>query len=141
MTPTDHILLAHLLREREAALVTVWECEQQLRRRLGTGEFPFAPPPDLPSRRRRPRAALPPAPTLTAALRRLRAGEDAYRLTCLDQGVRRESLCDTPDVVRALAAGVPASLTVLRLDTVSLDAAGAPARVECLWSAEPAEHL
>jgi hypothetical protein len=136
MKPADHILLAQLLREREAAFVTVWECELRIRRRLGGGEFPFPAPPDLPSQRRRPRPA-PPAPSSpAAALRRLRPGEDAYCLTCLCGGARHESLSDTPEAVRALVSGAPADLTLLRLDTVALDAAGVPALVECLWSSD-----
>ena len=139
MKPADHILLAQLLREREAAFVTVWECELRIRRRLGGGEFPFPAPPDLPAQRRHLRPA-PVAPRSTpATVRRLRVGEDAYRLTCLYRGARCEALRDTPDVVRALAPGAPDDLTLLRLDTVALDPAGVPALVECLWSVDAAE--
>jgi hypothetical protein len=144
MNPADHILLAQLLREREAAFVTVWECELRIRRRLGlsvAAEFPFPPPPSLPSQRRQPRPA-PATPRLAAAtVRRLRPGEDAYRLTCLSQGAPCESLSDAPDVVRALIAALPADLTLQCLDTVALDAAGTPTVVECLWSMGEADHL
>lgn len=141
MKPPDHILLAELLRQREAAFVTVWECELRIRRRLGSAEFPFPAPPDLPSRRPPPRSTPAPPRSAAAAVRRLRPGEDAYRLTCLYGGARCESLSDAPDIVRALAAGAAADLTILRLDTVALDAAGVPAGVECLWSASTEEHL
>jgi hypothetical protein len=141
MKPADHILLEHMLREREAAFVTVWECERRIRARLGGAAMPFPAPPELPSRRRQARP--PPASPRSAAasVRRLRPGEDAYRLTCLHRGLHCESLSAAADVVRILSAGVAADLTVLRLETVALDAAGVPLPVECLWSATVSEHL
>ena len=141
MKPADHILLAQWLREREAAFVTVWECELRIRRRLGGSEFPFPAPPELPSRRRRPRPAPGGTASVATAVRRLRPGEDAFRLTGLCQGAPSESLSAAPEVIRALVATASADLTFLRLDTVALDPGGTATLVECLWRAAPAEHL
>ena len=72
-------------------------------------------------------------------MRRLRPGEDAYRLVCRQRGSRCESLSDSADVVRALVACASPEFVPLRLDTVALDAAGVPSTVDCLWSADSEE--
>lgn len=136
MKPPDHILLARLLREREAALVSVWECEEGIRKLLHSNSFIFPDPPSLPSCRRTPRPASLPAATAATAVRRLRPGEDAYRLTCLHQGTACESLSDAPEAVRALAEAAAAELSVLRIETMSLDASGAAAPLDCLWGSD-----
>lgn len=138
MNPQDHIRITHLLREREAAFVTVWECEDRIRRILRGADYPFPPPPDLPSRRRRPGTPGAPAAPGPGNLRRRRETEDAYRLTCLCRGQPREALTDDADTVRALLAAPPEVLSVLRIDTVSLNDDGTRRVVECLWSAPSA---
>lgn len=135
MDALDQLHLTHVLREREAAFVTVWECEDRIRRLLRGAAFPFPAPPDLPSRRRR--ASVPAAAKsgVGAGLRRRRRGEDAYRLSCLNRGEPGEALTDELDTVRALLAAPPQVLSVLRVETVALDDAGKPTVLDCLWSA------
>ncbi len=137
MKPSDIIQRARLLRQREEAFVVVWECEERVRRRLGGAEWPWPAPPALPSRQRhrgRPASPRPPA-SAEIGVRRLRPGEDAFRLTGSCRGQTGATLTADPAVARALLAAAVPSWTVQRLETVRLDAAGSAVVVECLWEA------
>jgi hypothetical protein len=136
MKPQDIILLAGCLRDREAAFVTVHECEARIRARLGGAAFPLPAPPDLPSTRRHLRPGGESRRTPAMALRRLRAGEDAYRLTCRCGDRPCTSLTQDPEVVRALLETPRDVLAVERLEAVSLDDAGAVTGTDCLWNAD-----
>lgn len=138
MNPQDSILIARLLREREAAFVTVWECEDRIRRILQGANLPLPAAPDLPSRRRRSVAPRRPPALAAGTVRRRHGGEDAYRLTCVCRGQPCVSLTDDADSVRALLALPPTALAVLRIETVSLDEEGAATVIECLWNAPDA---
>lgn len=136
--PEDIVLLARLLRQREAAFVAVRDCEDRICRRLGGAAFPFPPPPVLPSTRRTERSpAMPARGAALAALRRLRPGEDAYRIRGLWRGAPCESLSDDLDAVRALAALPPELLTLQQIEAVTLDEAGTVVAAESLWQAAP----
>jgi hypothetical protein len=129
--------IARLLRAREEAFVTVRECEDRVRQRLGGAAFPFPPPPALPAARRR--SSRPPAEAprgAAEALRRLTAGEDAYRITGLCRGAPCVAFSEDPEVVRALTTAPAAVLAVQRLDVVCLDDAGSVTSARCLWQAE-----
>ncbi|NLF16436.1 MAG: hypothetical protein GX595_04160 [Lentisphaerae bacterium] len=138
MKPSDIIQRARLLRQREEAFVTVWECEERVRRRLGGAEWPWPAPPALPSRQRHrggpPSTRRPPA-AAESVVRRLRPGEDAFRLTGSCRGQAGATLTADPAVARALLAAAVPSWAVSRLETVRLDAAGTAVVVECLWEA------
>jgi len=135
--PEDIILLARLLRQREAAFITVRDCEDRIRQRLGGAAFPFPPPPALPSTRRPGRPAAAPARGMVASLRRLRPAEDAYRIRCLWRGASCESLSGEVEAVRALAAVPPDLLTLQEVEAVRLDETGAVCAAERLWPATP----
>lgn len=135
MKPSEIIQKARLLRQREAAFVVVWECEERIRQRLGGADWPWPAPPELPSRQRsRAGPAAPrPTPSAESCVRRLRPGEDAFRLTGSCRGEARTTLTAEVAVARALLAAAVPSWSARRLETVRLDAAGAAVAVECLW--------
>ena len=140
MNELDSTRITPLLLQREAAFVTVWECEERIRRLLRGAAFPFPPPPPLPSQRHARPAAARAAPPTGPTVRALKPGEDAYRLTYRQGEAQSLTLTEDLDVVSALcAAATTPALAILRLDTVRLDEAGADTQIECLWQALPAE--
>ena len=52
MISPEETTVIDLLRQREAELVKVWECEEGIRNLLGVTDFPYPAVPDLPSRRK-----------------------------------------------------------------------------------------
>ena len=115
--------LIDLLRERESCLVTVWDCEQRIRRLLGGADYPFPPPPDLPSRGRSKgsrEAAAAPGP------RRLRDGENAYRVAAHFAGETRVLVHHDFEVVKTLGATAAPYFQVTTIEPVRLRADGTP---------------
>ncbi|MBQ7652522.1 MAG: hypothetical protein IJS15_16300 [Victivallales bacterium] len=101
-----------LLREREVEFMRVWQCEQEIRQLLGVEDFPFAEPPDLPSRRKVAKgAARTAAPkkekessvnSAENSVARLEQGENAYRLVFIYNGKEDCSFQTDRELVRNL---------------------------------------
>ncbi len=131
MTPADQIRIHALLLEREGCFLRVHELEQAAAAILGE-PYPFAQPP-LPSNQRRKgkgKAKRKAAGAGRAAaeervrLRKLEAGEAAYRVTYREGEVaaRREETLPAPEALQTMLAAQGERLTVERIET--LDAAG-----------------
>ena len=118
-----------LLREREAEFVRVWQCEQGIRQLLGVEDFPFAAPPDLPSRRKIAKgAARTSAPKKGKEngiilaendIARLEQGENAYRLVFSYNGQEDCSFQTDRELVRNLLAVKSAEFVMLSVEAVS----------------------
>ena len=116
MDHLQQIAITDLLAKRERAFVHVWECETAINRILGT-DYPFPPPPDLPSRqKRKPRKAARSA--TTATLRRLCPPENAYRVTYRFDGEQHISYQTAMDLLRDLLRADVPSLEIEAVDTV-----------------------
>lgn len=117
-----------LLREREAEFLRVWQCEQKVLQLLGVEEFPFSPPPDLPSRRKvvkgAAKASAPKKETVAAApqndIARLEAGENAYRLVFVYNGKEESSFQTDRELIRNLLTIKSAEFELLSVETVKL---------------------
>ena len=124
MTPADQLRINALLLEREGAFLRVHELEQAAAAILGE-PYPFAQPPlpsNLPKRRKvRSRKAKAVA-TGAVKLRRLEAGESAYRVRYRAGDELREEAYPAAEALQTLLAAQGARLVVERIETV--DAAG-----------------
>ena len=127
MPPIASIEVIDLLHQREAEFIRVWECEQKIRQILDMPDFPFPPPPDLPSRRKRvkpaPKKATPstqePAPSGASTIRKLVPGqENAYRLCYVYNQEQRCSFQIDRELVRTLLSTQTADFTLLSVETV-----------------------
>ena len=141
-----------LLREREAELVKVWECEEGIRNLLGVTDFPYPAIPDLPSRRKVAKGASrrvvsrkePSCAAETAqngvsavpALRRLAEGETAYRLEFESRGRRESSFQTDLDGVRKLFQIRSGEFTMLKVEAVCFRSVDDWELKETLWTKE-----
>lgn len=122
MTSRPSIELTDLLLRRELELVRVAECERAILGILGQA-YPFPPPPPLPSLAkrkptRRPKSEAP--PDSAAAIRPLRQGESAYRVTWRQDDEPAVSYqADRALVQRLLRLEEPA-FTILEVATVHM---------------------
>ena len=131
-----------LLREREAEFLRVWQCEQKVLQLLGVEEFPFSPPPDLPSRRKvvkgAAKASVPKKETVAAApqndISRLEAGENAYRLVFVYNGKEESSFQTDRELIRNLLTIKSAEFELLSVETVKLTDMEHWERIRPLWS-------
>ena len=134
MISLEETIVIDLLRQREAELVKVWECEEGIRNLLGVTDFPYPAVPDLPSRRKVAKGAsrravrrgggcvdaatgqdaAPSAPPL----RRLEGDETAYRLEFESRGRRESSFQTELDGVRKLFQIRSSEFTMLKVETV-----------------------
>jgi hypothetical protein len=121
----DKTKLIDLLREREAAFVRVWECEQQINRVLGV-PYPFPPPPPLPclgKRKRSRRTTAKRAATAVPSLRRLQGKrENAYHVHYELDGVHADTFQTDTELIRRLLATEIPGFRILRVDTVEFRA-------------------
>ncbi|MBO4344773.1 MAG: hypothetical protein J5833_03395 [Victivallales bacterium] len=135
-----------LLREREAEFLRVWQCEQKVLQLLGVEEFPFSPPPDLPSRRKvvkgAGKASVPKKETVAAAphndMPLLEAGENAYRLVFIYNGKEESSFQTDRELIRNLLTIKSAEFELLSVETVKLTDMEHWERRRLLWSSEKA---
>ena len=134
MISLEETIVIDLLRQREAELVKVWECEEGIRNLLGVTDFPYPAVPDLPSRRkvakgasrravRRSGGCVDAATGQDAApsaplLRRLEGDETAYRLEFESRGRRESSFQTELDGVRKLFQIRSSEFTMLKVETV-----------------------
>ena len=118
------IELIDLLHRREEEFVTVWKCEQEVMRIMDMPDFPFAPPPDLPSLRPvpkgkgRPKAekeSLPKAPTVRGLQT---PQENAYRLVFVYNGVRQDSFQTDQKLIETLMTMELTDFQLLAVETV-----------------------
>lgn len=123
MTTEKKIRVNALLLEREALWVRIHACEQAAARLLGE-PYPFERP-GLPADQRVKRRAGPAKGGAAARdpLRRLEAGETAFRVTYRNFGREVVEEHGEVDALRVLLASPTAQLQVLRVETI--DAAGA----------------
>ena len=134
MISPEETTVIELLRQREAELVKVWECEEGIRNLLGVTDFPYPAIPDLPSRRKVAKGAsrrvvcrkgavcaadaVQDGPLSIPALRRLAEGETAYRLEFESRGRRESSFQTDLDSVRKLFQIRSDEFTMLKVETV-----------------------
>ncbi len=133
-----------LLREREVEFMRVWECEQKIRQLLGVEDFPFAEPPDLPSRRKvakvAARTTTPKKEKETSAstseneIARLEQGENAYRLVFIYNGKEDCSFQADRELVRNLLSIKSAEFVLQAVETVSLTDLEHWEKKRLLWS-------
>ncbi|MDD4097439.1 MAG: hypothetical protein PHC30_01585 [Lentisphaeria bacterium] len=158
MTFSRDITIIDLLRQREAELVVVWKCEQEIRRLLDDVDYPFPLPTGLPSLRksklsaRKTASAKPaasgassPAPSFAAAglpvpeCRKLDpARENAYRLVFLRNGVRDSSFQTDTELINTLAGLNCQEFQLLSLETVLFTDLDDWHVVDTLWAESPA---
>jgi len=134
------IELIDLLHRREEEFVTVWKCEQEIKRIMNMPDFPFPPPPDLPSLRPvpkvgkgRPRVvkeSRPAGPTVRA----LRTPqENAYRLVFVYNGVRQDSFQTDQKLIETLMTLELTDFRLLAVETVSFRSPDDWETRESLW--------
>jgi hypothetical protein len=123
VTIAQKIRLNALLLEREALFVRIHACEQAAAGLLG-GPYPFGRP-SLPSDQRvkRKAGAVRGGAGARDPLRRLEAGETAFRVTYQQGGHEVVETHAEVEALRALLAGQTSQLQVRRVETI--DAAGA----------------
>lgn len=133
------IELIDLLHRREEEFVTVWKCEQEIIRIMGMPDFPFAPPPDLPSLRPvtkgkgRPRTAKE-AQVKGPTVRALRTPqENAYRLVFVYNGVRQDSFQTDQKLIETLMAQELTDFRLMAVETVSFRTLEDWDTCETLW--------
>ena len=152
MISPEETTVIDLLRQREAELVKVWECEEGIRKLLGVTDFPYPAVPDLPSRRKVAKGAsrravrrsvacgddeTPPEGVPSAPpLRRLEGDETAYRLEFESRGRRESSFQTELDGVRKLFQIRSGEFTMLKVETVVFRSVDAWDLKETLWSKE-----
>lgn len=131
-----------LLRRREAEFVTVWKCEQEVRRVLGIQDFPFSPPPELPSRRKISRPSVKKHGGESTEeishgrkeIRKLRPDtETAYRIEYINGGVTENSYQVDRDLVMTLLAVSGGDFRVVKVETVFFKGVEDWKSVEVLW--------
>ena len=152
MISPEETTVIDLLRQREAELVKVWECEEGIRKLLGVMDFPYPAVPDLPSRHKvakgasrravrrsvacgddeTPLEGVPSAPPL----RRLEGDETAYRLEFESRGRRESSFQTELDGVRKLFQIRSGEFTMLKVETVVFRSVDDWDLKETLWSKE-----
>ena len=152
MISPEETTVIDLLRQREAELVKVWECEVGIRKLLGVMDFPYPAVPDLPSRHKvakgasrravrrsvacgdveMPQEGVPSAPPL----RRLEGDETAYRLEFESRGRRESSFQTELDGVRKLFQIRSGEFTMLKVETVVFRSVDDWDLKETLWSKE-----
>ena len=152
MISPEETTVIDLLRQREAELVKVWECEEGIRNLLGVTDFPYPAVPDLPSRRKVAKGAsrravrrgggcvdaatgqdaAPSAPPL----RRLEGDETAYRLEFESRGRRESSFQTELDGVRKLFQIRSDEFTMLKVETVLFRSVDDWELKETLWVKE-----
>ena len=122
MATVQQIRLNQLLLEREARFVRIYACEQAAAKLLGE-PYPFQRP-VLPSDQRGKRKAAAKAGGAGRdLLRRLEAGETAYRVLYQHFGREATEEHDDVEALRVLRASQTPQLQVQRVETI--DAAGA----------------
>ena len=141
MDLSGKIRLADLLLQRDEAFVRVAECERQIQDLLGA-PYPFPPPPELPSlRRKKPAKAKPPAaaggvPRGAFRLRALkRPQENAYRVEYQRGDRSGASFLADAELLRRL---LPLDRPEFRITAVAAVQVRAPddyTVVESLWGA------
>ena len=152
MISPEETTVIDLLRQREAELVKVWECEESIRNLLGVTDFPYPAVPDLPSRRKVAKGAsrravrrsvacgddeTPPEGVPSAPpLRRLEGDETAYRLEFESRGRRESSFQTELDGVRKLFQIRSGEFTMLKVETVVFRSVDDWDLKETLWSKE-----
>ncbi len=149
MISPEETTVIDLLRQREAEVVKVWECEEGIRNLLGVTDFPYPAVPDLPSRRKLARGAsrrvvrrkdactdgnspysnVPP-------LRGLAVGETAYRLEFESRGRRESSFQTDLDGVRKLFQIRSGDFKMLKVETVVFRSVDDWDLKETLWKSE-----
>ena len=151
ITPEETTVI-ELLRQREAELVKVWECEEGIRNLLGVTDFPYPAVPDLPSRRKTAKGASRrvarrggvsddaagglDGSVAVPALRKLAEGETAYRLEFESRGRRESSFQTDLDGVRKLFQIKSQDFTMLKVETVVFRSVDDWDLKETLWSKE-----
>ena len=151
MISREETTVIDLLRQREAELVKVWECEEGIRNLLGVTDFPYPAVPDLPSRRKVAKgasrravrrsggcgdAAAEDAAPLAPPLRRLEGDETAYRLEFESRGRRESSFQTELDGVRKLFQIRSGEFTMLKVETVVFRSVDDWDLKETLWPKE-----
>ncbi len=134
-----------LLREREAEFVRIWRCEQEIIGILGMPDFPFPPPPDLPSRQPPAKAkaakgaARAERKTPAKLIRPLNPGaENAYRIEFRFDGKRRESFQNDTAFVNALLGLSVTDFQILSVETVLYRGPQEWKTVDSIWKADGA---
>ncbi len=122
------IAINGLLIEREGAYARVGEIEQSINRILG-GEYPFDTPEAIPPSaykrkkvKKTPRAAQKTA-NAPIKLRRLKAGECAYRLTWSEKGEPQTSEATELRAIEKLIKQPLPGMKLLKVETLDADAA------------------
>lgn len=138
MEKRDDIAILDLLRQREAELVKVWQCEEAICGILGVSSYPFEGAPMLPSRVKGKRtvkvgvsgrsgvrggasgsSALSSKDTSSLpGIRKLRFGEDAYRVVFEHCGERETSFQTDGDLIRKLFLLVGDDFKIELVETV-----------------------
>ena len=152
MISREETIVIDLLRQREAELVKVWECEEGIRNLLGVTDFPYPAVPDLPSRRKVAKGASRRAvrrsggrgdaeagqdvPSSAPSLRRLEGDETAYRLEFESRGRRESSFQTDLDGVRKLFQIRSDAFTMLKVETVVFRTVDDWDLKETLWMKE-----
>ena len=152
MISREETTVIDLLRQREAELVKVWECEEGIRNLLGVTDFPYPAVPDLPSRRKVAKGASRRVVRRSATsvdaetaqegasavppLRRLEGDETAYRLEFESRGRRESSFQTELDGVRKLFQIRSGEFTMLKVETVVFRSVDDWDLKETLWSKE-----
>lgn len=142
MTLFDKIRLADLLLRRDEAWVRVAECERQIQGLLGE-PYPFPPPPDLPSlRRKKPAKKEPPdgmaIPRAGFKLRSLkRPAENAYRVVYQRGEATTASFLADAGLLRRLVQLDQPEFRIIEIATVSVRTPENYSVLEMLWRGAP----
>jgi len=137
------IRLTDLLLQRDEAWVRVAECERQIQGILGE-PYPFPPPPDLPSlRRKKPAKKERPTgiaiPRDAVKLRPLkRPAENAYRVVYQRGDVMVTSFLADADLLRRLLRLDQPEFRVLEIATVAAQTPETYSVLEIVWQAPEA---
>ena len=140
MSGINYIALTDLLCRREAEFVAVWKCEQEVRRLLGGLDYPFAAPPELPSRQpvkrkpvvtRKPVAEAEPLP-----IRELRGAENAYRVSYQFDGRRESTFQTDASLIATLLKVRNEAFKVCKVEAVVFESLEKWSVTETVWSEE-----
>lgn len=141
MDALQNTQIIDLLRRREAEFVRVWKCEQAVIGILGMPDYPFAPPPDLPSlhnterkavERQRKRAAA--SPKAELPVRSLNDAENAYRIVYVCRGRQGVSFQRDRELVASLVATISEDFAVKSVETVLFVNLDKWKKVDTVWT-------